>query len=551
MILTGTTGRTTIVTAAPPTPNGDLHLGHVSGPYLGADVLARARRVLGARAGYVPGSDLNPPYPDTKALELGAEPYQMAERFADDIDRVFGAADMDVGACVRPQHSPRHRELVAEFLCELHRKGALVARERDALFCRACNRYLFEAFVSGDCPVCGADSDGNSCEACAWPNVCTDLGSARCNLCGTPVSTKRTRQLYFPLARYARAWAARLSEIHVSPAVESLRRRVVSDGPAEIPVTHPTDWGLPVPVAGYEDQRVYVWFEMVPGYLADVEEVMRSAGLAGSWRTLWDAPTTDVVQFFGFDNAYFHSVLHPCLLLAYDEAVRLPRALVTNEFLQLDGEKFSTSRNHAIWAADLLEQVGSDATRFALSYLRPEVAPTSFTWDRLVRIVNGELVDVWDRWLEGLAVRVRAVGAVEGAVPGRGRHVAAFLEDLERLTEDVVRAHSWQAFSPQTATRALTEVVRRAQAFREAHSRGEAGVPERGCVTAELAAARHLAALSHPTMPSFSRWLWRALGHDGEPVLLPVTTPIRAPGGVGRYFTPVTDDAGPVVRAGA
>ena len=534
----------TVVTAAPPTPNGDLHLGHVSGPYLGADILARAQRLSGRAAYAVTGSDLHQSYTRTKAAAQGVDPYLMAAGYADDIDDVFRSVGIDLAACVRPQDAPRHGELVAEFFTTLYERGCLVERERPTLHCPRCDRYLFEALVSGGCPRCGADSDGNSCEACAWPNVGTDLDAATCTVCGTTATTRTTRQLYFPLARYAGLLAGRLGETWCGVAVDALRRQLLTSPLPEIPVTHPTDWGLPVPVPGYEDQRVYVWFEMLPGYFAEIEEMLRHAGIAGNWRSVWDAPSTEVVQFFGFDNGYFHSVLHPCLLLAYDESIRLPRALVANEFLQLDGTKFSTSRGHAVWARELVEQIGPDATRFALAWLRPEVGPVSFTWAALARIVDGELAGTWTPWLDGLGDRVAAVRRTgPGDGPDLADHATRFLGQLDRLTQDTVRAYSWSSFSPQQAVRLLSELVRLAGDFRRSFARVEDGIPHPACVAAELTAARRLAALSAPVMPRFACRLWAALGEPGEPNLqAPPGTAVPAAVSLRGYFTPTGPD---------
>ncbi|MEF9885517.1 methionine--tRNA ligase [Streptomyces sp. P9-A4] len=541
-----------IVTAAPPTPNGDLHLGHLAGPYSGADIFARACRLRGERSVYATGSDVHQSYVPAKARTLDLEPLDMAQGFADEIAAIFSSADLATDSYVRPQHSPLHRETVRDFIRALHDGGRLERRTEDCLYCERCRRYLFEAHVTGACPRCAAASDGNSCENCAWPNVCTDLVDPRCNACGDTPTLRSYERLVFPLSRYAERLAAFHDRTVLSPQVETLCATLTEHGLPDIPISHPTDWGIPVPVEGFEDQRVYVWAEMVPGYLASFAEALGSAdgsGAAADWRQVWDDPGTEVVQFFGFDNGYFHAVLFPALLMAYDETLRLPAALLSNEFYELEAAKFSTSRRHAIWASDLLAHVPSDTVRFVLAYDRPEDRRTNFTWDRFRALADGELVGTWQPWLDALFTRMEATGS--GRVPdaaGATRSHLRYLADLDRLAERGHRAYRAEGFSPRLATRVLCELVRGAEGFAAAQSRLYASRPgsaeAAAALAAEAATAHVLAQLAQPVMPQFAERLWQALGCAGEPVrteaaLLPAGQAVK---GGGTFFTPLDAD---------
>lgn len=516
-----------IVTAAPPTPNGDLHLGHLAGPYSGADIYARACRLRGRRSVYATGSDVHQSWVLAKARALGVEPLEMAQGFADEIAGIFSSAGFAVDSYVRPQHSPLHQETVTAFIRTLFERGRLERRTEKCLYCDTCGRYLFEAYVAGSCPVCGLTGDGNSCEHCAWPNVCTDLVDPHCTTCGASPSRRVYERLVLPLSQYADRLATYHRRTAMSPQLRVLCQAMLEHGLPDIPISHPTDWGLPVPVEGFEDQRVYVWAEMVPGYFVSFIEALDAKGEATDWRSLWNDADTDLVQFFGFDNGYFHTILHPALMMAFDETLRLPSAFVTNEFYLLEAAKFSTSRRHAIWASDLLTYLPADIARFVLAHDRPESERTDFTWPRFRQLVDGELVGTWQRWLHDLFDRLAT--HYSGRIPDASRATPAqrrLLSDLAVLGDQGDRAYQAEGFSPQLAARVLTEIVRTARSFSAAHGRlyeSRPGSPEAGSALAVEAAAAHvLAQLASPIMPEFGARLWHALGCTGEPVRRPV-----------------------------
>jgi methionyl-tRNA synthetase len=506
-----------IVTAAPPTPNGDLHLGHLAGPYSGADILTRACRLAGADTLFVTGSDLHQSYVPVKARRDGADPLTMADSFADEIERIFASAGFAPDACVRPQHSARHIRIVREFFIRLHERGALHERTEQAAFCRSCERYLFEAHLTGKCPHCGARCDGNSCENCARPNSCTDLIDAVCNACGAEPEPRLVRRLVLPLSEYADRLRSFHAAATMSPQLEALCAQMLAVPLPDIPVSHPTDWGISVPIDGFEDQRIYVWAEMLPGYFAALAQALAdNGGDPDDWQARWNDPGTQVVQFFGFDNGYFHAILQPALLMAYDPEFKLPAALLTNEFYQLGTSKFSTSRRHAIWASDLLAAAPASTVRFVLAYDRPEVERTSFGWDRFRGLSDGILVGIWQDWLTDLFARIETYG--DGRIPvttRTSRSHEAFIRLIGRIAQDCLDAYTPDAFSPRRAARLLCELVICARDFAAGQSRVQDGAAAAAAAAAEAVAARTLAQLAYPLMPTFAELLWGAIGERG------------------------------------
>ncbi len=513
MTAVGHADRRVLITAAPPTPNGDLHLGHLSGPYSGADILTRACRLTGAEALFLTGSDLHQSYVPVKAAAMGLDPLEMADTFAAEIAAIFEAAGFTPDAYVVPQRSELHVRMVSEFFARLHDRGALRERTEPGLFCQDCQRYLFEAYVTGRCPHCGAASDGNSCENCALPNRCVDLADPKCNVCGGQPEARPVKRLVFPLGRYS----SRLRSFHaaadMSPQLEALCAAMLNQALPDIPVSHPTDWGIKVPVPGFGDQRIYVWAEMLAGYFAELAHALKAAGRnPADWSAVWNDPATEIVQFFGFDNGYFHAVLQPALLMAYDPSFKLPTALVTNEFYQLGSSKFSTSRRHAIWAGDLLAAVPASAVRFVLARDRPEAERTSFGWDRFGDLAEGVLAGRWQAWLGDLFCRLteHAGGQIPAATRLNRSH-ETFLNTLRQCACGIVDAYRPERFSPRRAARLLSELVCCAADFAagQARTRGRQDEAASSALAVEAAAALALAKLAAPIMPAFAEQLWR------------------------------------------
>jgi methionyl-tRNA synthetase len=538
-----------MVTAAPPTPNGDLHLGHLSGPYLAADILTRYLRLRGTDAHYMCGSDDNCNYVHTNAARLGLGAQEGADRMVADIEATLRAARIEVEQFVRPNASPIYRETVQEMFRRLHDTGRLEEREVPSPYCEGCARYLYEAYIKGHCPHCGALSGGNYCEECAWPNHCSDLRDAYCTQCGKPAARRPCRRLFFPLSRYARELRAMHRQVAMSPRLRAFCEKALAAGLADLAVSHVGDWGIPVPVAGFDDQRIWVWCEMAPRYLAYARH------LGGGWERFWKADDAAVVQCFGSDNAFFYALFVPALLHAYDPAIRPPAAYVMNEFYRLDGRKFSTSRRHAIWGRDLLADVPGDVVRHYLAATCPEVESTNFELASFAETADRELLGEWQPWLEELARRLREEFADQApAAPAAGAWTAEhrlFHERLRRLTAEAARAYQAATFSPQRAARALGELVREARLFGRTEECWR-GVPARGrerrtAAALELLAAKTLALAAAPLMPDLAARLWHELGYaaplaeqrwEDRPAWVPAGQRLRGLGGA-PYFSSV------------
>ncbi len=510
--------RRTMVSAAPPTPNGDLHVGHLSGPYTAGDVHARYLRLRGVDARYIFGTDDNQSYTKTNAARLGLGPQEGGDRMAADIKATLDAAEIDLAEFVRPNSSPHHVRMTRDFFRRLYDGGHLEARETLSPWCETCERYLYEAYIRGRCPHCGSPSGGNLCEDCGRPNDCIDLLDAVCTQCGNPPARRAFTRLFFPISR----WEQELREFHrnvaMNPSLRSLCEQVLDAGAPDMAVTHVSDWGIPVPVDGFEDQRIFVWCEMAPRYLSYAQHL---AGPDGSWEDYWKSDDAEFVHCFGFDNGFYYAVFLPAMWMACDRSLKLPKAFIMNEFYRLDGLKFSTSRRHAIWGRELLADVPADVMRFYLAWTCPETEGTNFTLDDFEETCDREL-GAWQAWLAEVGERVRKNHG--GKVPSTGDWTVEqrrFFNRIEELTAEAATAYEAPTFSPQRAARVLCELVREAHRFgktEEAWRRVPSRSEERRTATAlDLLAAKTLAVLAAPLCPEFAGRLWNDLGFTDPP----------------------------------
>jgi methionyl-tRNA synthetase len=501
------------VLSAPPTPNGNLHLGHLAGPYLAADLFRRHLRQRGGDPRYSSGSDDHQSYVAFKALGERGSGTDVADRFATSIEGTLRAINAAPDDFLRPLHAEEYKRFVQDFFLKLHSEGNLLARPCSVPYCDHCQLHLFEAYIGGKCPHCGDGTNGNGCEACGVINDCTDLREPTCNLCHRSVSSRRLTRLYFPLEGYRERISRWLDTVKMNSRLRAFTRGLLEKPLMDVGVSHVASWGIPVPVPGLEGQVFSAWAEMAAGYVHSASQCAPQ----GDWRALWKAPEAQVALFFGFDNAFFYTALIPALLMAWDADIRPPAALVCNEFYRLEGRKFSTSRRHAIWGDELLASVPADIIRLYLAYDRPEVEQTSFSLEDFLRFVQHELVDGWEGWLIALDEKLegsfgRGVPMTKDFTPEQLR----FHEQLRVLTREVAAACGLEAFSPGRVARVLCELVWQARRFaasqiflREVPTLGQQWA---NAVCLELTALKTLALLAAPVLPASSRALLRKLG---------------------------------------
>jgi methionyl-tRNA synthetase len=508
------------ITSPAPCANGDLHLGHLSGPYLGADIYRRYQQMRGRRTYHLCGSDDNQGYVALKAQQLGISPQQLAKQSGDAIHSTLTAAKIPVDLFLRPNTFPDYTEFVHDFFLKLYREGKIVLKETASFYCECCEKYLFQAYIVGQCPQCGASSEANSCETCGRSNHPDELVDPRCKVCEAKPVERPLEKFYFKLKPYEQKLRDYYKTVKMDSHLMAICEQSLEDGLPDRPITHLADWGVTVPVKGFENQRLDAWIEFAAGgHLFAADKLSQGSSVLKGWKDFWASSSVDIVQFFGFDNGYFYAVLFPTLFWAYDEAIEPPKVFVSNEFYLLDGEKFSTSRGHAVWGKEFLEEFPADLMRFYLAYTRPEVGQMNFSRVEFEQTVKQTLLDQWNSWLQG--VHSRLMDEYDGVLPEPGawtdKH-RMFYQELNRCVEDISSAYNAETFSPQKATRVLCELVRMASSFGQSEAAlskfGSKKEERRTAIALEFAAVKILALLAAPLMPEFALSLWNYLGYE-------------------------------------
>ena len=378
-----------------PYANGDLHLGHIAGAYLPADIFARFHRLQGNHVLMVSGSDAHGTPVTLQAEAQGLPPRayfeQYHHRFLRDWMRLGISFDLFTHT-----DTENHATVARDIFRTLHDHGLISPGSTTQLYCEMDRQFLPDRYVEGTCPWCGyPNARGDQCDNCGHTLDAVELLDPRCRRCGrTPVQREATH-LFFDLPALQEQVLAYIeAQVHWRPNVRNFALHVVRDGLRTRAVTRDLSWGIPVPVSGYEHKVMYVWFEAVIGYCSASIECGQLRGDPAAWEAWWRGSARGY-YFIGKDNIPFHSVIWPAELLGYDPTLSLPYDIPANEFLNLEGAQFSTSRNWAVWLPDYLERYDPDPLRYYLTSIAPETGDSEFTWQGFVEHTNNEVLATW------------------------------------------------------------------------------------------------------------------------------------------------------------
>ena len=418
-------GDITLVVTPPPTPNGPLHVGHLSGPYLAGDIAVRAARAAGRNVVSVCGLDAHQNYVLARAEAMGKSGVETANHFAELIRDALRRSRVEYDLFIDPLADADYRDGVARLLTELVAAKAIVVDEVPLPVCGQCGRTLHHVRVSGSCSVCGAGAAAGTCEECGSFLTATTLTDAKSGCCQAAPTTRTAR---LPVLRLEEV-RDKLLEVWghaVMPArVRTLISRYLVDGLPDVLLAYPSDWGITWQHDG-EELRIDVWAEMALGYLYAVARHVEPSAhslsdCVAAWRRI-----RNIWHTLGIDNAFYYSTLIPALLVTAGLPTTVLGGLVVNEFYRLDGLKFSTSRNHAIWAHEFLAETDPGVVRAFLAWSRPDVYGTDFTMPEF----------------EAFADFYRAV--TEGSAAGTTLDTTLAQRELERA-ERALRLESFDA----------------------------------------------------------------------------------------------------------
>ncbi|HUC56099.1 MAG TPA: class I tRNA ligase family protein [Streptosporangiaceae bacterium] len=524
--------RPVFVFSTPPTPNGGLHIGHLSGPYLGTDAFVRFQRMNGTEVYHLAATDDFQSYVVDCARREGRTPGETAELYATEIKETLAAMDIHPDQVNHTSREPGYQEALQAFFTALVNSGKVTRGEGQALFDGETGQYLYEPYVDGGCPGCGSETGGNICEICGEPNFCVDLTDPQSAIgAATPRAGTIIRYM-LPLHELRDELLEHHSVGRVPAKVRELAHRLFSRDRLDMALTHPSDWGVRPVQDDVPGQVIWVWIELGFGFIYGIETLGRKLGK--DWKASDPQDDWKIVHFLGYDNTFYHSIFSPALYKLASPSWTPDVDYNVNEFYLLDGDKFSTSRRHVIWGKDILRPDNVDAIRFYLALTRPETRRSNFTIEEYEAMVTGTLVGRWQAWLDDLGARVsqRYAGAAPDAGIWTPEHTA-FLASLQNSRDEITAALGQDGFSLNQAARALDEVVTKALRFRDSEAL-TAGLPDwkdenRTAIALELAAAKLLAHCAAPVMPRFAAKLGGALG-IGEPTVWPDLVTLVPPG---------------------
>lgn len=421
----------TLVTCALPYANGPVHIGHLAGVYVPADIYVRYLRMKGEDVLYVCGSDEHGVPITIKAKKEGCTPQDVVDRYHKIIKDSFSGLGINFDIYSRTS-SKVHEVNASAFFRKLYEEGKFIEKESEQYYDEEAKTFLADRYITGTCPRCGSEGAyGDQCEKCGATLSPDELINPKSSLSGSPLVKKSTKHWYLPLDQYE-AW---LSDWILNGHKE-WRSNVygqckswIDGGLQPRAVSRDLDWGVPVPVEGAEGKVLYVWFDAPIGYISNTQEL-----LPQSWEKWWKDSDTKLVHFIGKDNIVFHCIVFPSMLKA-DGSYILPENVPANEFLNLEGDKISTSRGWAVWAHEYLEQFPGkeDVMRYVLTANAPETKDNDFSWKDFQARNNSELVAIFGNFVNRAVVLTHKY--FEGRVPACGELLDVDKEALAQIPQ--------------------------------------------------------------------------------------------------------------------
>ena len=411
----------TLVTSALPYANGPVHIGHLAGVYVPADIYVRYLRLKGENVLFIGGSDEHGVPVTIRAKKEGCTPQDVVDRYHKLIKESFEGFGISFDVYSRTT-SPTHHKLASDFFRKLYDDGKFVEMESEQFYDEEAHQFLTDRNIVGECPRCHAEGAyGDQCEKCGSTLSPEELINPRNALTGNPLVKRKTSHWYLPLDQY-QPWLEKwILEEHKEwrPNVYGQCKSWLDGGLHPRAVTRDLDWGIPVPVEGAEGKVLYVWFDAPIGYISNTKELCDAHPELGSWETWWKDPETRLIHFIGKDNIVFHCIVFPSMLKAEGSYI-LPDNVPANEFLNLEDDKISTSRNWAVWLNEYLVDFPGkqDVLRYVLTANAPETKDNNFTWKDFQARNNNELVAIYGNFVNRALVLTQKY--FEGRVPVRG-----------------------------------------------------------------------------------------------------------------------------------
>lgn len=419
------------VTTALPYANGPVHIGHLAGVYVPADIYVRYLRMMNEDVLFIGGSDEHGVPITIKARNEGVTPQDIVDRYHTIIKQSF--QDLGISFDIYSRTSSQtHKETASAFFKDLYEKGKFVEKTSQQYYDEATNTFLADRYITGTCPHCGNEKAyGDQCEACGTSLSATDLINPKSTLSGQEPQLKETKHWYLPLEEYETFMREWILDSHQEwkTNVYGQCKSWIDQGLQARAVTRDLDWGVKVPIEGADGKVLYVWFDAPIGYISNTKELYPQ-----NWEKWWKEKDTKLVHFIGKDNIVFHCIIFPAMLKAEGSYI-LPENVPANEFLNLEGDKISTSRNWAVWLHEYLKDFPGkqDVLKYVLCANAPETKDNDFTWKDFQTRNNSELVAIFGNFVNRTIVLTHKY--FEGKVPQRGTLNELDIQTIEQIKQ--------------------------------------------------------------------------------------------------------------------
>ncbi|MFQ5863776.1 MAG: methionine--tRNA ligase [bacterium] len=508
-----------LVTSALPYANGPLHLGHLAGAYLPADIYVRYQRLKGSDVVYICGSDEHGVPITIRAEQEGVSPQEVIDKFHEINKASFKRFGMSFDNYSRTS-LPIHHETAQEFFLDLHKKGILKRKKDQQFYDEEAGMFLPDRYVEGTCPNCSyPEARGDQCESCGTYLNQTDLLNPKSKISGKTPIIRETFHWYFPLGQFQDKLKAYIdSHPEWKENVKNYCYGWFKEGLTERAVTRDLTWGIKVPLKEAEGKVIYVWFEAVLGYISSTKEWAQTMGQPDRWKEYWQDENCRLIHFIGKDNIVFHAIMFPAILMAKEGYV-LPINVPANEYLNIEGQKISTSRKYAIWLEDYLEKFPPDPLRYCLASIAPETKDSDFSWKDFQTRNNSELVGILGNFVN------RSLTFIE---KNFGNKIPAHnsLDDLDRwMLQRICEApekvgEALEKFEVRNALKEFMDVARDANKYFNDQEpwRTVRDDNQKCSTTLHICSqvSKTLAVLMSPFMPFTSEKLWRLLNLKGN-----------------------------------
>ena len=449
------------ITAALPYTNGPIHIGHLAGVYVPADIYSRYLRAQKKDVAFICGSDEHGVAISIRAKKEGVSPKEIIDKYDKMIRKSFDQLGISFDNYSRTS-APIHHETASDIFSKMQAAGQFVEEVTEQLYDPEAKQYLADRFVTGTCPKCNhTEAYGDQCEQCGSSLNATELINPKSTLSGAEPILKETNHWFLPLDQYEdfmKEWVIEGHKDDWKPNVYGQVKSWVDEGLRPRAVTRDLDWGIPVPVEGADGKVLYVWFDAPIGYISSTKEW--AAKNKKDWEPYWKDEETSLVHFIGKDNIVFHCIIFPCILKAAGDYI-LPENVPANEFLNLEGNKISTSKNWAVWLHEYLEEFPGqeDVLRYVLTANAPETKDNDFTWKDFQARNNNELVAIFGNFINRVSVLTQKY--YDGSVPARKNETPEDKETLDKMKAfPAIIGESIERFRFREASQELMNLAR-------------------------------------------------------------------------------------------